>query len=555
MINPLKHSNARRSALFGAAAAVLCAGLALIPYFLTFFAPFALLSAVLLVTPVFVIPVIFLDPEGSGKRGTAVAASLSGALAAGLVFFFTVMLRRKTSLYRMTWPAVLIIAGIFVILLVADRLCKHTPSDDQADSALTATVRSGFAAGRLASLLLQPFAVLRLLGFYDPLTLLDVAMAVIFFYCAAFSLVAAAARLIRREYRTRPDMSVPVPFSGCGDIGVIGYLEKNTGITMRSLWSIKMIRRTLPIALTALVAVFWFATGLHEVKPYERGALYRFGKLSDRVLEPGLSITLPYPFDKVEKYETETVKELTVGYISKVETDVIWTEAHGGEEFKLLVGGGNELVSVNLRIEYRISDLLSYIRCCSSPDKLLEAAAYELVTKDIISTDLETLLSIDRQEFSETFVRQLREKTGSYGTSVAGGGGGCTGTGLEIVSVVLESIHPPVNVAAKYQELISAGIDAGKKMLQAEGYAKKTVAEAEALRDSTVNRATADGYSKIADARASVSEFMAGVEADSRYSDSYRNYKYLSALTEAYRRSRLILVGEGIDSARIWLGE
>ena len=48
---------------------------------------------------------------------------------------------------------------------------------------------------------------------------------------------------------------------------------------------------------------------------------------------------------------------------------------------------------------------------------------------------------------------------------------------------------------------------------------------------------------------------MAGVEADSRYSDSYRNYKYLSALTEAYRRSRLILVGEGIDSARIWLGE
>lgn len=554
MINPLKYSHSRRSALFGAAAAVLCAGLALIPYFLTFFAPFALLAAVLLVTPVFVIPALFLDPEGEGKRGPAVAASVSGALAGGLVFFFVIMLRRKTSLYRMTWPAVLITAGIFVILLVADRLCKHTPSDDPADSALTATVRSGFAAGRLASLLIQPFAVLRLLGFYDPLTLLDVAMAVIFFYCAAFSLVAAAARLIRREYRTRPDLSVPVPFSGRGDIGVIGYLEKNTGITMRSLWSIRMIKRTVPLALLALAAVFWFATGLHEVKPYERGAMYRFGRLSDRVLEPGLRVTLPYPFDKVEKYETETVKELTVGYISKVETDVIWTEAHGGEEFKLLVGGGNELVSVNLRIEYRISDLLSYIRCCSSPDKLLEASAYELVTKDIISTDLETLLSIDRQEFSETFGRQLREKTESYAAPGVAVGGG-SGTGLEIVSVVLESIHPPVNVAAKYQELISAGIEAGKKMLQAEGYAKKTVAEAEALRDSTVNRATADGFTKVADARASVSEFMAGVEADSRYSDSYRNYKYLSALTEAYSRSRLILVGEGIDSARIWLGE
>ena len=45
---------------------------------------------------------------------------------------------------------------------------------------------------------------------------------------------------------------------------------------------------------------------------------------------------------------------------------------------------------------------------------------------------------------------------------------------------------------------------------------------------------------------------MAGVAADSKYSDAYRYYKYMKAISEAYGGARLVIVGKGIDSSNIY---
>ncbi len=353
-----------------------------------------------------------------------------------------------------------------------------------------------------------------------------------------------ALRLIRHELTSHPDLRLLVRHRKKGDLNLLGYLEDNTGITMRSLWSIGLIRKTVPYALILGACLLWLSTGIVQIAPNQRGALYRLGRLSDRCLQPGLHMILPWPFDAVDVYDTESLKEITVGYTTDQEKgDNLWTEAHGGDENKLLLGGGNELVSINLRIEYKIDDLNSYLRCSNSPESLLESAAYEAVTANTISTDLETLLDVDRVAFSRHFEQDLTERISRYDT------------GLQVVDVVIESIHPPVEVSEVYQKIISAGIDAQRIVLDAEAKAATVVADAKTTHDSDINQARAASSESIAQARASVSEFMASLDADKAYGGDYRYYKYLEAVESAYSDSVLVIVGEGVDSSHLFLGK
>jgi hypothetical protein len=47
---------------------------------------------------------------------------------------------------------------------------------------------------------------------------------------------------------------------------------------------------------------------------------------------------------------------------------------------------------------------------------------------------------------------------------------------------------------------------------------------------------------------------MASVEANNANKDAYQYYKYLDALSQAYGKSTLILVGDGVDTSKIYFG-
>ena len=100
---------------------------------------------------------------------------------------------------------------------------------------------------------------------------------------------------------------------------------------------------------------------------------------------------------------TQTVQQMTIGYLSDEDQDNLWTEAHGEEEYRLLLGGGEELVSINLRLQYRISDLPSYLKTSADPELIMQGIAYETITARTINTDLFSLLATDRTAFADSF--------------------------------------------------------------------------------------------------------------------------------------------------------
>ena len=434
---------------------------------------------------------------------------------------------------------------LFVVFVILDRVCKYAPKETPFAEAIHENNRIFYKLLCFQSL----FGTLHVV--FDSLQLFDVQKYVIyiygitFYYFIVFICLSLVVVIIRKEMDSTPYLSVPLPMTKkekAGRKGFVDYLESNTGISMRSLWSVKYIRQIAPMVVFLSGIFLWLSTCIVQVEPYQKAAVYRMGVLQDKILDPGIHLALPYPFDKVEIYDTEVVNKITIGYRSEESTDNIWTGDHGKEEHKLLLGGGEELVSINLRLEYKIGDLEKYLKTTSSPVKHMEALAYELVTDQTIATDLDSLLSADRHVFASNFKEVLGEEMKKREL------------GIEVVGVVLESIHPPVEIASAYQELISAEISAQKFLLYAEGNANETIAWAEKNADTIVLYATVDYEHKIAAAKASVAEFLGSVEAYGEHKDAYTYQKYLKAIQEAYGDARLVILGDGINESMLYFG-
>ena len=474
---------------------------------------------------------------------------LLAVIGLNIVFWLNFNLKPISARFGYTVPVALL--AIFVILTVLDKWCKHNaPADkeelspaDTYKAALLHSLRSAAGIVKIGTVLVAIAAVIRLLGAYNPIKIAVILVAVLFAYETIFLLLSLGVRLIRRELSTAPDFSVPVLGVGGVDLGLLTYLEKHTGITMRSLWSMRLIKNVIPYAFIAALVILWGTSGIVQIEPSEEGAHYRLGKLSDEPLTAGLHYTLPWPFDRVEVYDTGKVQQMTIGYLSDNGLDNLWTAEHGTEEHRLLLGGGEELVSVNLRVEFRIGDLNAYLRNTASPEAILQAMAYEALTARTISTDLDSLLATDRVAFGDEMCAELRESAAERGL------------GLEVVGVVLESIHPPVEIAEIYQKLVSAGIDAERIILLAEATAAEELITAQTGKMTLIGIATAEKNAAIAAAYGSVAEFLAAVEADTAYPDFYRYEKYLNAITKAYGDATIVLVGEGVNAENIYIGK
>lgn len=447
-----------------------------------------------------------------------------------------------------------LLAVLAVIALVLQKLCKYVETESRFVSALLNNMElflmlilfeTVTAAGVIVFESFRIFYIQRYVGYV---------YAACVFYYTIFLLLSLMIVAVRKEFYIDPFINIllpSLPRFGKGEAkrengreSFFDYLERNTGISMRGLLSFKYVKQIAPTALFFSALFLWLSTSIIQVEPSEQAAVYRIGNLQENLLKPGIHLVFPYPIDRVVVCDTEVVNRTTIGYKSEEAADNLWTAGHGdgGEEYKLLLGSGDEVVSINLRLEYKISDLKQYLKCASMPESILEALSYEQVTDETIGTDLATLLSIDRDAFAEKFREKLSEKLKERQI------------GLDVVSVVLESIHPPIEIASVYQEIISSEIAAERKILEAQGLAAVKIATAEDLNNKAVKGAETSQTEKVAKAKAVVTEFLASVQADKQYGENYRYQKYLNAVREAYGKANLVIVGEGVDKSALYFG-
>jgi len=308
-------------------------------------------------------------------------------------------------------------------------------------------------------------------------------------------------------------------------------------VSVKSLYTIRFTLKILPALALALIFVLFFSTSVFVVQPHQQAAVYHFGKLDrSSIKNSGLHFKFPYPVDKTEIYDVHRIASMQIGYESSGTADFLWTQKHDIGEYMLLLGNGNEMVAVNLKILYVISDLYSYIKTCANAEAVLNAAVYNALMTRTINTTLDSFLNVDRNSLSASVMDELSAF--------------CTteNLGFSVVQVVIENIHPPVDIADVYQKVVSASVDKTTMITRAQTYAETRVIEAAKQGKFAIDGARAMQYDRTSDAQKESAVFYAAANAYRISPVSYELTKNLDVYQKIIKNNKVYVFSRGTEN-------
>jgi membrane protease subunit HflK len=207
-----------------------------------------------------------------------------------------------------------------------------------------------------------------------------------------------------------------------------------------------------PVAIGAIALVWLGVTSLHFVQPREQGIVTWFGSKYSRTLNPGTSLTLPWP-----------IQSVTVENVSGIRLENI-----GGSGENLILTGDQNLVDLSYLIRWNIKDLVQYNFELAEPQETLREVAEAAMRASVAEADLDTVLSGAGREQVETRVRtRMQSILDAYGAGIA------------VQGVEIARTEAPQQVIEAFNDVLAARQDAERNLNEARRYEQQLLAQAQ----------------------------------------------------------------------------
>jgi len=152
-----------------------------------------------------------------------------------------------------------------------------------------------------------------------------------------------------------------------------------------------------------------------------------------------------------------------------------------------------------------------------------------------INTTLDAFLSIDRSLLSASILDELT----LFSTS--------EGLGLTPREVIIENIHPPIQVADVYRRVVTASVERNMIITNAQTWAEELLIGAEQERSVVLHTAMADRYDRVSTAQRDMAVYSALIEAYEVCPASSRLLMQLGAFETVIRGSRIYVFSPGME--------
>jgi regulator of protease activity HflC (stomatin/prohibitin superfamily) len=328
---------------------------------------------------------------------------------------------------------------------------------------------------------------------------------------------------------------------------VFETIEARFGVSFRSSWAIRFVRAAALPSLVLVLLLFWALTSVTVVGTSDLAVRESFGRIEGKPLGPGLHWKLPWPFGRVRSYPVKQVFTMPVGFqpTATRQKAYLWSKEHALEEYNLILGNGNEAVAVNALLYYKILEdergFLDYVYQWSEgketgrdPEAALDAYAHRALMEQTQSATLEQILSANREEFAGRIEESIRRCSREHRL------------GIDVVDVALIALHPPIEAAADYLDVISARIDANRLKIEANGERAAMRHSAEATSDQRVADARVEAARMMGDAYGQSAEFIALNQAFAVAPEAFKLRYWYEAQEEALAGKKLVVVDSSL---------
>jgi membrane protease subunit HflK len=288
--------------------------------------------------------------------------------------------------------------------------------------------------------------------------------------------------------------------------------------------------RTVGFWLICLLIVLYFASGLYSVKPEQRGVVKRFGQVITDNVPPGIHYHFPWPIESVIRLRTTEIRSMTVSFEETQpppEGEKAPEITQAPETVPLLTADENLILAI-LLIQYTITEPENYLYTTANPDGLLNRIIQAETIDRAAGTGVEELLTTGRLELQTKLKQDIQSQVDAFDL------------GIRIVSVQIQKIGPPSEVAEAFRDVSSARADMYKLSQQARGDRNRMLPRARADADRVLREAEAYANESVERAKGDAHRFTAAWE-EYRKSRTITAYRlYLEVIEEVLPKARKI---------------
>ena len=263
------------------------------------------------------------------------------------------------------------------------------------------------------------------------------------------------------------------------------------------------------LAIAAIIFVGYVVfQSFYTVDEQERAVVLRFGEFS-RTEQPGLRFKVPL-IDNV--------------------TPVRVTNVRTAESTGQMLTQDENLVSVDLQVQYRVGDARAYVLNVRDSNQALAFATDSALRHEVGGAKLDEVLTEGRAELAVRVEERLQSFLRDYGT------------GLQLVQVNVESTQPPEPVQDSFREVQRAREDEQQVKEEAERYRNKVVPEARGRAQRLTEEAAAYKQQVTERARGETARFLAVLGVYEQAPEVTRERMYIQALENVLSNSSKIMV-------------
>ena len=338
-------------------------------------------------------------------------------------------------------------------------------------------------------------------------------------------------------------------------------LRTHLGLDFTRSWALSFLSAAILPAVLGTALFCWGLTGVKLIELGQRGIYERFGA-PVAVLGPGLHLLMPWPLGRLRPVEFGTIHSVAIGVddqaaparpeqvgaedVPPASLNRLWESTHSGQANYLVPTAGMgqqgfQSVSTEISVLYRVgltdAAALQSVYEVADPESLIREAGSRIVLRFFNSRTLMAVLGERRDDVAASLREALAADLDSHHA------------GIEIVSVLIEEIHPPPGAAAAYHAVQAAEINASASISDERGRAKRVAGVAQQEAHQLTTAATATAVERVDAANADAYRFDAERRADAEGGQSFLFERSLSTIQAALGQKPLTILDHRLSSA------
>lgn len=284
--------------------------------------------------------------------------------------------------------------------------------------------------------------------------------------------------------------------------------------------------------IAGVVALIWLGSGFFIVQEGQQAVVTSFGKFS-HTADAGFQWRMPYPFQAHETVSVTQLRSREVGRNAVV-------QATGLRDSSMLTQDEN-IIDIRFTVQYRLKDARAFLFENRDPEEAVTMAAESAVREIVGRSKIDSVLYEQRDAIAAELVKSVQDQLDRLKA------------GILVVNVNMQSVQPPEQVQAAFEDTLKAGQDGDRLIKEGQAYASDVIPKAQGT--AARLREEAEGYkaSVIAQADGDARRFSQVLTEYQKAPGVTRDRLYVDAMREVYGNVSKVMIDSRSNSNLLYL--